>query len=65
MSVYPANFATMHFEPTTMSTMSNQSWFGHYFDPFKLVAGQSATDGDLTLSMQSAGRQAPMASLPA
>jgi glycerophosphoryl diester phosphodiesterase len=55
MWLYPANFATMDFEPTTTSTMSNQSWFGNYVDPFKLVAGQSATEGDLTLSMQSDG----------
>jgi hypothetical protein len=55
MWMYPANFATMDFERTIMSTMSNQSWFGHDLDPFQLVAGQSATIGNLTLSMQTDG----------
>jgi hypothetical protein len=55
MWIYPANFSTMDFEPSSMSNNSNQSWFGHYFDPFKLVAGQSATIGDLVFIMQSDG----------
>jgi hypothetical protein len=55
MWMYPANFATLDFEQTRMSNMSHQRWFGHYFDPFQLVAGQSSTIGDLTLSMQSDG----------
>jgi hypothetical protein len=55
MWMYPADFATMEFEQTTPSDMSNQSWFGHYFDPFKLVAGRSYTIGNLQLSMQPDG----------
>jgi len=55
MWMYPANFAAMDFEQTAIGHMSNQSWFGNYFDPFKLLAGQSFTVGDLTLSMQSDG----------
>jgi hypothetical protein len=55
MWMYPADFAAMDFEQPAIGHRSNQSWFGHYFDPFKLIAGQSSTIGDLTLSMQSDG----------
>jgi hypothetical protein len=55
MWMYPANFATMDFEQTSMSNNSDQSWFGDYLDPFKLLAGQSFIIGDLKLSMQSDG----------
>jgi hypothetical protein len=55
MWLYPANFATLDFKQTTMGDKPDQSWFGNYFDPFKLVAGQSFTVGHLKLSMQSDG----------